>query len=847
MKKISFTCFLVLTFFSAQSATFTANSPGGNWNTTSTWIQSGTDADGIPDIDDNIVINSGAMVVVSVNNQFVKFITINAGGILNFNNVDVFTCSAGNIINNGGISGSFSGALSTFTIQSTGGIAISGSGTINFSGNFFLNAPITINSPQTIISNKILIGDNGTTGYNIKNNSNVTTQILDGTKSTSTWLNMTNSFLTLFSSPFPTAGSWVLNAGYCANNTVTFDGPSSYTLNISTPIFENLIINGAGTKTLSAASTTTIAKNLTINSGATVQQSPSTGFTVNGFFLNNGTLLGSPQITILRGDLRNNGVISCPMNHTLKCMGTTIQIIDGSGNATLGFMQISNSAGVLKNSSNIDILQAINFTTGNINNSGGNFTLMADATKYARVGAFPTSCPGCSYSGSFTIQRYIPSRTAINWSDLSSPVSNSSMADWDNELFFSYPHTPPSVKSNVLAYDETIGDFVGVNAATALTAGKGFEITLTDDGTLTTFSNTTLTTVGTPNYGTQTFPLSYTNNTGGYYTQCPTCFDGENLVGNPFASAINVGSIVKTNTLAFIDVYNNATDNYLSLSSGLIGPHQGFWAYAKSAGASVSIPESAKSANTITNLRSFEQEQTEPFLQLTLSSADGSNMMAHTFKVACAIDAKDGWDEKDHKFRPSLNKLAPNLTADGEMFPLSVSTFNSNDDEYTMPLSVNVGIAGKFQINSKGIEFVNKDYSCVSLEDKVLHQLVDLNATTNYVFFASPNDNKDRFALHFSKNGNCKTMTSASLADLLENQVQILPTISGNSINFNFDQTVSTNVSVTNVLGQTIVETVSLQANTQTLNIELPDGFFGMYIVKVENENGVISKKFVKK
>jgi hypothetical protein len=48
-------------------------------------------------------------------------------------------------------------------------------------------------------------------------------------------------------------------------------------------------------------------------------------------------------------------------------------------------------------------------------------------------------------------------------------------------------------------------------------------------------------------------------------------------------------------------------------------------------------------------------------------------------------------------------------------------------------------------------------------------------------------------------------------------------------------------------LGQTIVETVSLQANTQTLNIELPDGFFGMYIVKVENENGVISKKFVKK
>jgi len=163
-----------------------------------------------------------------------------------------------------------------------------------------------------------------------------------------------------------------------------------------------------------------------------------------------------------------------------------------------------------------------------------------------------------------------------------------------------------------------------------------------------------------------------------------------------------------------------------------------------------------------------------------------------------------------------------------------------------VPLNVQVGVTGKYQINTKGVEFVNTDYSCVTLEDKVSHQFTDLNSTTNYTFFATPTDSKDRFALHFSKSGNCKSMISSTASSNLDNQVQVLPNEFGNIINFNFDETINTNISVTSILGQKIIDNINVEASTQSVNISLPEGFHGLYIIKIQSEKGEIVKKFVK-
>jgi hypothetical protein len=101
--------------------------------------------------------------------------------------------------------------------------------------------------------------------------------------------------------------------------------------------------------------------------------------------------------------------------------------------------------------------------------------------------------------------------------------------------------------------------------------------------------------------------------------------------------------------------------------------------------------------------------------------------------------------------------------------------------------------------------------------------------------------------LHLSKDGTCKSSVGSNIASSIENQVQILPTSNGNSIAFNFAETVNTTVTVTNTLGQSIVEGFAIQANTQTIELGIPVDFSGMYIIKIENEKGVVTKKFVKK
>jgi hypothetical protein len=822
MKKIILSSFFLFSTYFLNAATFSANSVAGDWNTPGDWTFTGTDVDGIPDADDFVTIGTGKMITVSTDNQFAWTLTVSSGGTLTFNNVDKFTCKHW-ILLDGNINGTFSGANRLFIIGSTNSYYITGTGTMAITGDLRFNINFSLNGVTINNTGTIWMG-----AATVTNNANVILAgggTINGLSTGSSWINAANSSLSIEAPPMTSMGGIQATA---TNNTVTLSGNTSFASPKLVNVY-NLTVNGTGAKSTTSTNTPTISGNLTINSGASFTQS---------FF----------QL-IIKGNLINDGTYSTSAGQNTVFSGSSAQSISGSGIANIGSFILSNASGLQVTSGSINISNTVTITAGTFANAGGTITLKSDATRYARISAISSGCVTCGFSGNFVIERYMPSRTTITWADLSSPVSNATMQDWDDELYFSYPHDPygsPVVYSNVLEYDETVADFAGVNASTTLSAGKGFEITLTDDSTLATFVTKTLTTTGTPNFGTQIIPLSYTNNSGAPY---PSGYDGENLIGNPFASAITLSAITKTNTLAYVDVYSNATDTYQSLSgSAIIGPHQGFWAYALGAGASFTIPESAKSANTSTAIRSMEEQESSPFLQLTISSADGSHMMAHTLKVACAADANDGWDLKDHPFRKSLNKNAPSITASNTNgFDLSISTFNSDHQEYSMPLNVQVGVTGKYQINASDIEAMNSDYSCVSLEDKALNKFVDLNENSNYVFFAATVDEKDRFALHFNKNGNCKSVANSFMGNGIENQVQVLPNDNGNIINFNFGETLNTKISVSNLLGQDITESMSLQANTQSIQIMIPVSFSGMYIVRIENEKGVVSKKFVKK
>ncbi|MBL7888540.1 MAG: T9SS type A sorting domain-containing protein, partial [Bacteroidia bacterium] len=511
--------------------------------------------------------------------------------------------------------------------------------------------------------------------------------------------------------------------------------------------------------------------------------------------------------------------------------GTAAQFISTSGTLTFSNLVLNNTNGLTLSSGSFALTESLKLSNGTLNTNGRTFTMISTASQTARIQA--VSGTG-AVSGNFTIQRFIDARDTT-WSCMASPVQSTTVADWDNELFIHYSSIID--EATVLSYDETIADYVPVSSSgTSISPMQGFEVYLTADFAYTSISNITMNTIGNPTIGDQSMALDYTNGSG---------FEGQNLVGNPFASSIDWSTVfsASTNIDNFADVFDYTTGNYANVNLGdEIGLGQGFWVYALGAGATLNIPESAKTSSSNSSLRKVEL----PVFNLSIASANGAHTYAHKLELMTDASYSMQKDLNDRAYRMSPNKKAPKITSviDGKEFVRNA--FYSEQSQITLPLSVSVGMDGKYTITANNIDQLGGDYTCVFLNDNKTGQQINLTETGAYTFIATEKDAKDRFELQLSKDGNCRSM-STSIASDIENNVLILPTTNGNSIAFNFPETLNTKVNVTNMLGQTIVETFNVQANNQTIELGIPTDFSGMYIITVSNEQGMVSKKFVKK
>lgn len=464
--------------------------------------------------------------------------------------------------------------------------------------------------------------------------------------------------------------------------------------------------------------------------------------------------------------------------------------------------------------------------------------MVSNALKTARIA--PVTGTG-AVNGNFTIQRYIPNRHP-SWSDFSSPTTASTVQDWANELFLVYAQAP---SGNIGAYSEPLADYVTVNSGTTLKPGQGFEIYLSDDETLSTFTERTLTTVGVPNIGTQVIPILYTAANGIPYAVDPiNGYAGENLVGNPFASTIDLSAIIfSPEVLPVVDVFDCTTQSYKTLSgNALIGPHQGFWAYTSGeASGTITIPESAKSPDMETGPQFSEKE--EPFFQLTIRNTD--NLFAQTLKIATDKDASDGWDKKDAPFRKSRNPLTPVIAGDVNI-PVSIYTFNSDHSEYIMPLITNVNTSGPYEISAKGISYIDTKFPCIRLIDKLMNRTINLHEDDTYSFYGEPTDSYSRFEIHFSSDlTNCGAITTSIDENDFETATQVVQTRSGNIIHFNFSKSAPVHIYLTNSMGQLMVSKQT-EVQQQSVTVNLPDDFQGVYFVRILSPEGGIIKKFYK-
>lgn len=855
--------------YNTTAATFSSLA-SGTWSVNTTWtVTAGTDTDGIPDLDDDVIVNAGHSISLTSFVHSCK--TMSNAGVLIGNSKKFYlygdfsnTGSASNLVIyiqapcQFSSSTFFNGALSwwiyqpltinsgtsvfsanTMAIFSTvtnlgsfnvqGGLSMSNSGkwingsasTLTLSGNCTSTGTLDASSSGNTVTYQ------GSSGKQIKEATyyNLT---LNGSASTTRYAqgdlvvlnNLTigsgyNYFFNMNNYNLTVGGNWLnqSNSNVLNQSTTTFNSSSSQSINRTSSgneVFNNVVIAGTGTTLLGKS--INVTQNLTVSSG-TLDLSAS-NYTLN-----------------VGGNLTNNSTINC-RSGLVNLNGTTTQTISGTSNTQFYALTLNNASGATVNSAQ-SVTDVLTVTNGSFN-SNGNVTLSSNASKTARLGIVGA---GGSFSGNMIIQKHIPTRSG-SWTDFSSPVQGTTIYDWDDEMYMSglgcdcpvgiagTDGNAGSFKS-VKTYNEPTAAYANVtNSTTVLSPGKGYEIWLADalNGN---WNAKTIDARGVPNFGTQNIPLSYSGSAGAYA--------GLNLVGNPFASAIDFSAVTNTNTDGHAYGYDNGVWTDFG-TNAVLTPHQGFWVYATGAGASISIPESAKSTITAT---SFYRLAPDYAIKLIYTNSDIE--FYNEAKVNLDDKASEKWDiGLDAIYFNSPEAQASTINFNTGDRKLLTNAVNDKQDNVTLPIELFSPKVGLYYIQPSVLNI--GEYKYVWIENTKTGEKFDLNKSIP-VNMDKTGENND-FVLRLSKNQESSQISQAVFAnDLMIFNSENNLNLKSNKSNHQLSQ-----ISVFDLSGKLVFEQkdITIEENS-TYKFDISSLNQGVYIVNVVDINGnSMSKKIIK-
>ena len=159
-----------------------------------------------------------------------------------------------------------------------------------------------------------------------------------------------------------------------------------------------------------------------------------------------------------------------------------------------------------------------------------------------------------------------------------------------------------------------------------------------------------------------------------------------------------------------------------------------------------------------------------------------------------------------------------------------------------IPVLVKVMTSGQYTITGQDMQLLPPN-ACVTLKDKLLNVTHNIKATP-YVFTMNDTTSTARFELTVCADITTGVNENSSSLTSIDQSVLISQNASGVNVNLNFDKTTKAKISVTNVLGQKIVENKIV--NTQNESV-----FFGLeaknqlLFITVETENNKVTKKVI--
>jgi predicted esterase len=397
----------------------------------------------------------------------------------------------------------------------------------------------------------------------------------------------------------------------------------------------DLTLAKAGTQTLTVSGALDLFK-LTTNSGTNVTVVGS-GITINvgspnggGLVLANGTTLnlGTNHLVMKNAANINTG----GETGKLAINGSNLTLSSSSAqNSNLHFDATLKTAGMVTSTfsstgklmvqSPVNITDGLKIKAGEVS-SAGNITLVSTQTKTAYLQELEGNG---SITGNAKVERWVSAVRKYRY--MSSSVANMTVALWQTYMPITGNFTGANTNASVASmfyYVENDGGYknypaAGSNNTVTFVRGRGYSI-FNYNGN----NPLTLTMTGNPYQGSVPFTL----------TPAGGANAGWNLVGNPYASAIQWNNLAsdwtRTGVSTAIAVPDNATGTLVqrtydsqtglgTLTGGIIAPGQAFWVQTTGA-ATMTVHERAKRTNTST----FYREGDSQLNSITIRLSNGT-------------------------------------------------------------------------------------------------------------------------------------------------------------------------------------------------------------------------------
>lgn len=668
------------------------------------------------------------------------------------------------------------------------------------------------------------------------------------------------------------------NASVPANNTATFilNGSNAIIASSSAAgrnLLPNITINTSGNLSMSGnismRSGTWLFSNVgSFTSGSSIANfygtsniTSGTTASTRGYFdhitVATGAVLnltGTSQVS-MTGDLTHNGTFNS--NSSLVILsGSAAQNITGSSTLTsFNALQIANTGNKsLVHATNV--LDSIKISSAGVLVTGGNLTLKSTSSLKGRIASITG---GGSISGNVRVETFIPG-SVTDWAVLGvSGVNAQTMNNWYGAIPMAIEGSPTGVTSVSGNYFESVqgwkeSDAYGYDTtmtiSTALTPGKGFWV-YTGTGLATT-SDITTTVVGTPVTGNVIIGL--TN----------SAQSGFNLIANPYASPISWAKLRNGNAAVnnAIYIYNadlGLTTSYVngvstpaaSSANDVIPMGQGFYVQATGA-TNLTAQESNKiPSNTGSNQLLKSENSSSLFgdvIRLNVVGGGYTDDAAIRFHSSATSSFDTEWDA--HKLYTSPGYVG----YPGVWTKRTVIATQSNNEDFSVnslppatiqnaviPVVVRVYTSGQYTISGSDLQNINPS-ACILLKDKVTNIIHDLR-TGDYVCNINDTTYAARFELTICAVASTPTSIK-SVTKPLNNSVYIGKDARGVFTTLNFDKATNATISVTNILGQKIIDNKKVNVSKETVYLDINSNE-QLIFVTVETENEKVTKKFL--